>query len=371
VCFVSLDNFAALIDDPKHGRIGGAEMQQAIIGRNLPKRGYRISFITIDHGQESEMEIDGMRIIKAYDKNAGSPVLRFLHPRFTSLWRAMRKADADIYYQRTRDSTTGVVAAFCHRYHRKFIFALAHNYHCLTDPPYRLPEHIRILYRYGLRRANLVIAQTVMQQQLLHTNFGVESTVIPNCAPDYRCHPGRAGTATSPRGRRLLWIGAFVPAKRLELLLDVVGQIQDLQFDVVGDGNGKSKYVQCLRSRAKSMPNVNLHGIVPHAYVQEFYQRSAALICTSCAEGFPNIFLEAWSHGLPIVSTFDPDRVIADHGLGIVAKDVSGLVAGIRKMTNLPEQWRIASKCAREYYLQSHTEEKVIERLESVFLEIV
>ena len=48
ICLVSLDNFAALVDDPKYGHVGGAEMQQAIIGRELAKRGYPVSFITLD-----------------------------------------------------------------------------------------------------------------------------------------------------------------------------------------------------------------------------------------------------------------------------------------------------------------------------------
>ena len=370
ICFVSPDNFATLVDDPKFGHIGGAEMQQALIGRNIARRGYRVSFVTLDHGQDNEMEIDGMRIIKAYNQNVGIPVLRFLHPRLTKLWRAMRKADADIYYQRTSDAITGIVAAFCRRHRRKFVFGVASNASCLVNLPYCKTRHERVFCRYGLRRANLVIAQTMTQQKLLRENFGIDSRVIPNCAPDYGgCRAGADAVASNLR-RRLLWIGPFTPVKRLELLLDIAEQNQDLQFDVIGDGNSESDYVQCLRSQAKSMPNVHLLGTVPHAHVHQFYQQAAALICTSRAEGFPNIFLEAWSHSVPVVSTFDPDSVIADHGLGIVAKDVLGLVGGIRKMMDLPEQWRIASQSAREYYLQSHTEEKVIERLESVFLEI-
>ena len=84
VCFVSLDNFAALADDQKYGHIGGAEMQQTTIGRELAKRGYRVSFVTLDHGQDDEMEIDGMRIIRAYEPNIGIRILRFLHPSGTT-----------------------------------------------------------------------------------------------------------------------------------------------------------------------------------------------------------------------------------------------------------------------------------------------
>ena len=235
VCFVSLDNFAALTDDSKFGTIGGAEMQQTLIGRNLTKRGYRVSFITFDHGQDDKLEIDGMRIIKAYNENAGIPVLRFVHPRLTSLWRAMKNADADIYYQRTRDSITGIVAAFCNHYNRAFVFALASNSQCMTNPPYHLPIHIRILYRYGLRHANLIIAQTVTQQKLLCENFNVESKVIPNCTTDTESYGNRTDRVVSKQKKRLLWVGNFYPVKRLELLLDIAEQNQNLQFDIVGD----------------------------------------------------------------------------------------------------------------------------------------
>jgi glycosyltransferase involved in cell wall biosynthesis len=370
ICFVSLDNFAALADDPKFGHIGGAEIQQALIGRELARRGYRVSFVTLDHGQDNEMEIDGRRIIKAYDPNAGIRMLRFLHPRLTSLWRAMRRADADIYYQRTHDSITGIVAAFCRRHRRKFVFGVASNFDCVAGSPYLPQRHARVLYLYGLRRAHLVIAQTVTQQRLLRENFGLDSTVIPNCAPDYGRCPSGADAVASARGRRLLWIGLIRPVKRLELLLDVAEQLHDVQFDVVGNGDIGSEYVKGVQSRAQAMPNVHLHGTVPHAHVQQFYQRAAALICTSHAEGFPNIFLEAWSYGLPVVSTFDPDNLIAEKGLGRVGKDVSKLAAGIRELLESPEKWLKASQSAREYYLENHVVDKAMEQFEKVFMEI-
>jgi glycosyltransferase involved in cell wall biosynthesis len=370
VCFVSLDNFAALADDSKFGTIGGAEMQQAIIGRSLAKRGYRVSFITFDHGQDDKLEIDGMRIIKAYNENVGIPVLRFIYPRLTSLWRAMKNADADIYYQRTRDSTTGAVAAFCNRYNRAFVFALASNSQCMTNPPYHLPMHIRILYRYGLRRANLIIAQTITQQKLLRENFNVDSKVIPNCTPDTESRGNITDKVIPKKEKRLLWVGNFYPVKRLELLLDIAEQNQNLQFDIVGDGDRQLEYVKRLRSRAESMSNVNLHGKVPHANIQQFYQRATALICTSLSEGFPNTFLEAWSNALPVVSTFDPDGMISDKGLGIIAKEACELTEGICSLCNSSDQWREMSQKVRKYYLENHTVEVTMAKFEEAFLEV-
>ncbi len=366
ICFVSLDNYATLVDDPMFGHIGGAEMQQTLIGRNLAKRGYRVSFITLDHSQDNELEIDGMRIIKAYAQNTGIRGLRFLHPRLTSLWRAMKGAHADVYYQRTRDSMTGIVAAFCRLHGRKFVFAAAHDYDCMTDPPCRQSAHERVLYHYGLHRANLVIAQTMTQKRLLRENFDVNSMIIPNFAVNEgRCAEG-VDIPPSSRGKRLLWIGMFKPAKRLELLLDIAEQCPDFQFDVIGDGSSKFEYVKNLRYRAKSLPNIHLHGIIPHAAVRSFYQEGAALICTSSGEGFPNIFLEAWANGLPVVSTFDPDNLIEAKNVGIVARDAKGLVSEIRTLLGDSQRWQKVSKAAHQYYLDNHTTDVIVPKFECI-----
>ena len=274
----------------------------------------------------------------------------------------MTRADSDIYYQRTRDSMTGVVATFCRRHHKKFVFAVAHDYNCMAHPPSPLTWHARVLYHYGLRQADLVIAQTATQQRLLRDNFGVDSTVISNCVPE---GGNGAGPATPGREKRLLWIGAFEPVKRLELFLDIAEQLHDCQFDVVGDGNGQLEYVQGVRSRAKAMPNVHLHGVVPHSRVEQFFLQSAALVCTSRAEGFPNIILEAWSHGLPVISAFDPDNQIAVHRLGMVADDVSGFVRGIQTLLGSQRLWRDVSERVVQYYRDNHSIGAILPRLEN------
>jgi glycosyltransferase involved in cell wall biosynthesis len=279
----------------------------------------------------------------------------------------MMMADADVYYQRTRDSVTGIVAAFCRWHRKRFIFAVAHDYNCMAHPPFPLARHAHALYCYGLRRADLIVAQTATQRRLLFENFGLESIVIPNSVPD---GSDGADAATSGQNKRLLWIGAFTPVKRLELLLDVAEQLKNRQFDIVGDGDTGSEYVRDLRSRAKAMANVTLHGVVPHWQVDQFYHSASALICTSCSEGFPNVFLEAWSHGVPLVSTFDPDNVVSERGLGVVAKDTGELAAGIEALLSSESYWQDVSQRTTRYYRENHTVNTTVGRLERALLDV-
>lgn len=123
VCFVALHAWPVLSGDRVVPVIGGAEVQQAILARLLARRGHRVSMICLDYGQRDGAVVDGVAVRKAFAVHQGVPGLRSLYPRLTSLWRALRAVDADIYYYRSADLWAGVTAEFCRRHGRKLVYA--------------------------------------------------------------------------------------------------------------------------------------------------------------------------------------------------------------------------------------------------------
>jgi len=371
ICFVAHHAYGAISGRPT-GHIGGIERQQALMARWLAARGYRVSLLTWDEGQADEQRIAGVRVIKMCRRDRGLPGVRFFHPRWTSLVRAMRRADADVYYQNCGEYVTGQVAAWCRRHHRKFVYSVASDPDVDPALPMMKGCRERVLYRYGLRRADRVIAQTRYQQQRLLEGWGVESVVIPMpCPGPAEVRVPRAVPRGGSEPPRVLWIGRIGTEKRLEWLLEVAARCPDVQFEIVGGPyHAEREYAENLLQRARSLRNVAVHGYVPYDQTPRFYREAALLCCTSVFEGFPNTFLEAWSHAVPVVSTFDPDGLIAARRLGAVAKDVAGLIAAIEDLLASPQRYTQASRNARRYYLENHTVEAVMPRFEAVFVDV-
>ncbi len=117
------------------------------------------------------------------------------------------------------------------------------------------------------------------------------------------------------------------------------------------------------------MKNVTVHGKLLRREMTERYTAATLLCSTSAFEGFPNVFLEAWSVGLPVVATIDPDNLIVSKGLGRVGDTVGELVEEIQDLIK-SKNWRVASKNALQYFHSTHRPEVVMGRFEAEILKL-
>jgi glycosyltransferase involved in cell wall biosynthesis len=326
VCFVGLKCLDHLTRSSTPRFLGGIERQLALVGHLLAEEGLRVAFIVYDDGQGPLVRAGGVDAHAAYRLRDGWPGLRFVHPRSTRLWSAMRRVDARVFLQMGAGDETGRVALGRRLIGgtRSFAYLVASDADCVRSLPGVRHRRARLLYRYGLAQADRVVAQTGRQQAALESEFGTESVVLrlpiqpPASPPDV------------PVDRSVLWVGRFDPFKRVEMLLAAAEQCPELRFDVVGSANARSGYERDLLGRAARLANVQLHGRVSDSELWRLYGQASILCNTSDVEGFPTTFLEAWSVGLPVVTTFDPDGVVAAHGLGCVVSSLSELTSALR-----------------------------------------
>ena len=349
ICFVALSCYNLIADRQDLEHIGGAEVQQLLMARWLVEHGYDVSFITFDHGQPSGEQIDGIRVVSAYDKNKGLPGIRFIYPRWAGLWSALNHASPDICYQRGAAAETGQTALWCRLRKRKFIFGAANDRDLCRDLTFLPKRREKYLFRLGLRLADKVFTQSDNQRSMLQDSFGINSTVLRNSG---------GKTAAAQREtfeiRRVLWAGRFIPLKRLERLLDIAESIPSFEFHVVGDGDTQTEYVNNLIRRAKTLKNVRLHGSVPYKAMSEFYDECGLLCSTSLHEGFPNVYIEAWASGIPVLTSFDPDGIIQASGAGWVRQTRDEFVEVLHAICKDSSIWEKAAASARDQYNNYH-----------------
>jgi len=308
--------------------------------------------VVADFGQSDGATWDGIRTYRAYAPQAGIPVLRFLHPRWTRLWAALKRAAADVYYVSGAGALAGQVAMFTRVYGRKLVVRIASNSDC--DPRTLLIRFWRDkrLYQYGLKHADLVLAQTPEQQRTLLHNFGRTSRVAAPLA-----EPPRRLREFHERDIGVVWVSNMRPLKRPHLLFECARRLPDTSFHMIGGPMpGGSGFFEAVRAEALTLPNLHFHGAVPHQHVAEFYERARVLAGTSEIEGFPNTYLQSWAYGTPVVAFLDPDQLIGHNGLGQTVTSVDEMCQRIAALTRDPTVWEPASlRCT--HFMESRFDE--------------
>jgi glycosyltransferase involved in cell wall biosynthesis len=359
VCFVAPFAWPVFSRDPSIDVVGGAEVQQAILARLFQSNGYRVSLICLDYGQPQRAVVDGVTVHKVHRPEEGVPVLRFLHPRLSSMWRALRAVDADIYYYRSASMWVAVMAAYCRWRGRRSIYAGAsdQDFHADQRAQIRYARD-RWLYRRGVAGVDAIVAQNATQIASCRAAYGREPVFIPSC---YQPPPG--ARPASAAAADVLWVGAITQNKRPEVLLELAARLPHRRFVMVGGVRpGGQAFYERTRAKAAALPNVDFTGFLPLAQVEARFDRARLLVNTSRYEGMPNVFLQAWARGMPTLATVDVG--VPAH---CVASGVDGLAAEVESLFTDAARWKRASEAVRAYFEHSHSSAEVLGRYTQLF----
>ena len=343
ICIVGLDDYPQLAKLQTAQYVGGESVQHVLLARAWRDLGHEVSMIVHDHGQGRVTDVDGIRAVAPYARDAGIPVWRFAHPRLTGMIGAMREIDADVYYQSPAGAATGITAWFCRRHGKRFISRIASDLACIPGKQLIRYWRDRKIYEYGLRNADLIVAQSEQQRTLLQQNYGLKSEVL-DMAVEMPSGP------QPTKDIDVLWVANLRPVKRPEIVLDLARRMPNVRFTLAGGAlPGSDDYYRTVTEAAQSIPNLTCPGAVPYTDVGAMFSRAKLFLNTSQIEGFPNTFLQAWVRGVPVVAFFDPDSLIKQRQLGHTATDIEDMERAIvRLLADRDERDRIGER-ARAY----------------------
>ncbi len=278
-----------------------------------------------------------------------------------SRWPAVAQLPVDVLCTfGLQDPTAAVVRAARTTGKRSAVFLTSDRDTQLALAPEAVWDRHRRWHRYALERADLVVAQTERQRDLIQ-RIGRRVVLIRNPI-DTRLS---AGSITPLVCRKyLLWIGrADTDCKRADLLWSLAQQCPQVPFVAVMNPQGPSLTRQLT---VQAPPNVRILPRVDWLRSDVVYRNALALVNTSDSEGFPNAFLQAAKYGVPILSRrVNPDHVLTRFGFGFVAQDdLTRLAAMIHRLWETPQRFMAVSQVARQYVERHHALEPRIEELQ-------
>jgi len=103
---------------------------------------------------------------------------------------------------------------------------------------------------------------------------------------------------------------------------------------MIGGNSSDTYLIAKTKKEASKIHNLDYIGHQPFEEVERFFDETSLFICTYRAgiEGFPNTFLQAWSRGIPVVSSMELDGLITENDLGIVTDSISEMARGIEEL---------------------------------------
>lgn len=345
VCLVNYNMWPVLSGTAVEGvNTGGEEVQHTLLAKALCHSDVDVSVVTGDFGQADGVVCHGIKVFKTFQMSAGVPGLRLLYPRLVQLMRALRRADADVYYVSCAGSIVGYVAAFCKWYGKGFVFRAASDADCEPAPLFLHHRHDLALYRYGLKNSRVRLVQSLKQQASLQKNYALDSR-IAGMLVDW---PNTVH-AMDDRPIDVLWLANLKPVKRPEWLPEVCQLLTGLSIQVAGgrDANQPALY-DLVADYAGRHSNMVFHGAVSYAQSIHLFDQTKVFINTSRVEGFPNTYLQSWARGIPVVATYDPDGLIQERGLGVAVQTPQELANAVQQLVSSPSQWlECSQRCIR------------------------
>lgn len=369
ICFVAHNALAALTGRNRQ-HAGGIERQQTTMAVWLAAHGWDVSIIVWDDPADPATEAQGVRILRLCAPDEGLPILRFFHPRWSSLNAALEAADADLYYYNCGDLGLGQILAWARRKGKPVVFSVPSDPDCDPALPALRSLRERVLYRYGLSRSEHIIVQSKKQRRMLETGFGKASTQLRMpCVGFSDAADDDTGKATKPFN--VLWVGRISEEKRPDWVQELARKLPHIEFTLIGGPNRDSEYSRRVLSDEAALSNVSFVGRIAHEDMGPYYVRADVLICTSVYEGFPNVFLEAWSVGTPVVTTCDPDGLIQSEGLGYSAGDLPELEVAVARLEGDRTEHAQMCTTARDYFDRNHRLDPAMEAFESFFVDVL
>jgi len=177
---------------------------------------------------------------------------------------------------------------------------------------------------------------------------------IPNGVPEPTPRPirdlSKFGLA---EGGFVLWLGRFVPEKRVEDLIQAFRSMPtEKKLVLAGEMSQGDAYCRRLKEAAAGDPRILFCGGLYGRAKAEALTNASLVVIPSEMEGFPIVLLEAMRYGRPVLASDIPENLEAlapgRNGFAFRTGDVADLREAMRRILDDPQAAAAAGRAAQE-----------------------
>ncbi len=319
-----LSSYAHLVLERSTSRVsGGAELQVALLARELARLGVEVVIVGGDTGQQDGVVIEGVKIRSGGKFHSGNAVAMLAS--IPKVFSVIREERPDWVFLLGWTAWMAVVVAMrgVLGYRAGFICGLDSE---LTGD-FRRENPVRGgLFEWGVAKCDLRYAMTEHQRELFAKRGW-------NCAMYRNLILPRVFENEGGKLVDFLWVSRCQPVKRPHLFLDLVEALPERLFEMICPREDVGLW-ESVASRAKKMANLRFIEKVPYHEIQQHYDAARVFVNTSEWEGWPNSFIQAGLGRTSLLSlAVNPDGIFERFGLGCFAGgDIEKLKAQAQAM---------------------------------------
>lgn len=355
VCFVAPNAYPVLANQD-FGKCGGAEIQQVLLGRALVQRGYRVAFVVGDYGQPAWQEREGIEVWRGPFGYLGGGTWHYPVDTLRLIW-LLRRVGADINVLKCPRNLLLGMGLHRRLFGGRLVKIMAAASDCSKQSVRFLP------YALGAKLVDCTVFQSHEQQTLAGEALGLRGRMIRNMA-----HPWDENRAEPVRDIDVLWVGTSVAIKQPEVFLDLAEMMGHVRFTMIMAPGQDPALRRQVEERTRGLANVDYLGFVEYKEIGTYYQRAKVLALTSWAEGFPNVFLQAWQAKTPVVSLrVNPDGIVVRQGLGRVSGSIEQMRRDVDELLNDDALRTSLGENGARYVKGHHDSERIAQEYMDLF----
>ncbi len=304
---------------------GGGELQIYLLAKSLALHGHEVTIID-PYSDHDYISPEGIRLVTVPEWKKGTKALRFFMYRLPALKKIFRAQQADYFYVRMRSFAHLIPYFIAKKQGKKFIQGVASDIDVLSAGQkfkyeYRshfnlfrfLTEHLPcdLAFNYLIKKSDYVALQHTGQHFKSSKGNG-KQVIFSNIIDITKLPP-----VNEAKHDYFIYVGSLTMLKGADNLLKLINTLSpNVQIMIVG--MPKDEEPKRIYEALGKKPNVLLKGHQAHHETLNLISKAKALINTSYFEGFPNIYLEAWGTGVPVISlNVNPGDIIEKNNLGV------------------------------------------------------